>query len=262
MKDQVIIITGASSGIGRALAQALANKGAKLVLAARDVKRLDDLSASLPDAIAVPTDVTDPDACRNLVERAVSHYGRIDVLVNNAGISMTVYFDQIQDLSLFRKIMDVNYFGSVYCTYYALPHLKASRGLIVAISSVTGKTGVPTRTAYAASKHAMQGFFDSLRIELLGTGVDVLVVSPGYVQSEVRIRALGADAKPLGHSHIEESNAMTAEACADIIVSAMERRARDIIIASWRIKLAQWLKLIAPSRLDKMALQAVKSGRS
>ncbi len=262
MKEQVIIITGASSGIGHALASALGQKGAKLVLAARDEERLKALAANLPDAIVVPTDVTDPQACRALVERAVEHYGRIDALVNNAGISMTVYFDQIKDLSLFHKIMDVNYFGSVYCTYYALPHLKASRGLIVAVSSVTGKTGVPTRTAYAASKHAMQGFFDSLRIELLGTGVDVLVVSPGYVQSEVRIRALGADAQPLGHSHIEEAHAMTAEACANIIVEAMERRARDVIIASWRIKLGPWLKLLAPQLLDKMALRAVQSGRS
>jgi NAD(P)-dependent dehydrogenase (short-subunit alcohol dehydrogenase family) len=144
--------------------------------------------------------VTQPEACQQLVEKAIATFGQIDSLINNAGISMVTRFDEITDLSIFEQVMQVNYLGAVYCTHYALPYLKASRGLLVAISSLCGKTAVPTRSGYVASKHAMQGFFDTLRIELRGTGVDVLVVSPGFVATDIRERALGANGQPLGQS--------------------------------------------------------------
>lgn len=262
MKDKVVIITGASSGIGKSLAHELGKAGAKLALAGRNEEALQEVSSHYPDLLVVPTDVTDEAQCKALVEKTVAHFGGIDVLVNNAGITMQTFFDDIQDLSLFHKIMDVNYFGTVYCTFYALPHIKIAKGLVVGISSVSGKVGVPTRTAYCGSKHAMEGFLRSLRIELMETGVDVTVVSPGYVQSEIRKRALGADAKPAGKSKIDESKIMTAEDCAREIHEAMQERKRDLIVAI-NPEIKQVLeKLLIPKAIDEFAYQAIKSGKS
>ncbi len=193
--NKTIVITGASAGIGRSLSISLAQQGANLVLAARNQEALAETLATYTKqggkAIAVPTDVAQPEACQQLIENAIAAFGQIDVLVNNAGISMLTRFDEVTDLSIFEQVMRVNYLGAVYCSYYALPYLKANRGLLVAISSLCGKTAVPTRTGYVASKHAMQGFFDTLRIELRRSGVDVLVVSPGFVATDIRQRALG-----------------------------------------------------------------------
>jgi len=261
MKDKVVIITGASSGIGKALAHELGKAGAKLVLAARREEALQAIAAQFSDTLVVKTDVTVEAQCRNLIEETVKNFGKIDVLVNNAGISMQVKFDEIQDLILFHKIMNVNYFGMVYCTHFALPHLKKSKGLIVGISSMTGKIGVPTRTAYAASKHAMQGFLDSLRVELMETGVDVSVISPGFVQSEVRMNALGANANPTGESRIDESSIMSAEECARQIHDAIVNRKRDVIIAeSFRSKIAPLLKLLVPKIVDNVSRKGMESG--
>jgi len=229
--DQVIIVTGASEGIGRALCMALAPQRPRLVLAARNEARLQSLQETLEAAgaysIAIPTDVTDLAACRVLIDRTIEEYGRLDVLVNNAGGTMWTPFEEIRDLSIFDRLMRVNYLGSVYCTYYALPHLKRSRGRIVAVSSVAGLTGVPSRTAYAASKHALFGFFDSLRVELMGSGVSVTMVAPDFVLSEIHRRALGGDGQPLGVSPMQESKIMTAETCAALKVQAIERRDLD-----------------------------------
>ena len=262
MRDQVIIITGASSGIGAALARELGRQGAKLALAARDESRLQAIVDEYPGTLIVPTDVTDEAACRQLVQKTVDHFGRLDVLVNNAGVTMWAMFEEIDDLSMFRKIMDVNYFGAVYCTHAALPHLKESGGLLVGVSSLTGKTGVPTRTGYAASKHAMQGFFDSLRIELMDTGVDVCVISPGFVRTEMRERAFGADGQPLGESHIDETGVISAEEAARMMAATIKERRRELVMGSFRIKLGMWLKLIAPSIVDNMARKAIDTGKS
>jgi len=153
-------------------------------------------------AIVVPTDVSRQALCEGLIERTLQEFGRVDTLVNNAGVTMWARFDELQDLAPLERIMQVNYFGSLYCTYAALPHLKQTRGRIVAVSSLTGKTGVPTRSGYAASKHAMVGFFDSLRIELAGSGVSVTIVYPDFVATETRQRAFGPDGKPLGQSPV------------------------------------------------------------
>jgi len=194
---RVIVITGASEGIGRALARAFAPQRPKLVLAARNRERLESIasecSALGAEACVVPTDVTEADACRALVDSAVAEFGAIDVLVNNAGGSMWTRLDEIRDLTIFERLMRLNYLGSVYPTYFALPQLKRSQGRIVALASMAGVLGVPTRTAYAASKHAMIGFFDSLRAELMGSGVSVTVVCPHFVVSEIHRRALGPD---------------------------------------------------------------------
>jgi short-subunit dehydrogenase len=262
--EKVVIITGASSGIGRELAHQLADQGAWLSLAARNIERLEAAKAECQmrggKAIVVPTDVTIPALCADLVRRTVEEYGRIDALVNNAGITMWGNFEEVSDLNIFEQIMRVNYLGSLYCTHYALPHLKRAKGLIVGISSLTGKTGVPTRSGYSASKHAMVGFFDSLRIEVAPYGVSVTMIYPGFVASEVRARAFGPDGKPLVTSPVREGEVMPVETCARLIVSAMTKRKRELVM-TLRGKLGQWLKLIAPGLVDRIASQAIKAGR-
>jgi short-subunit dehydrogenase len=260
---KTLVITGASSGIGEALARAFAARGDNVVLAARNEEALVRVAAACERAggkpLSVRTDVTDPEQCRALVDEAVERFGGVDVLVNNAGLSMWARFEEVTDLSLFERIMRVNYLGSVYCTHHALPHLKRARGLVVAISSLTGKTGVPTRSGYAASKHAMQGFFDSLRIELLGSGVDVLVASPGFVRTGIRERVLGADGKPTGASPREEDGAgtMSVEECTRILVRAIDRREREVVMTATG-KVGMWAKLLVPGLVDRVALRAVR----
>ncbi len=261
-EGKAIIITGASSGIGRALAVALAERGAHLALAARRKEPLEALVTTCRehggDALAVPTDVTDPEACRVLVERTVEAFGGVDVLVNNAGISMWARFDEVRDLSVFERLVRVNYLGAVYCTHYALPHVRARRGLLVAISSLSGKTGVPTRSGYAASKHALQGFFDSLRVELRHTGVDVLTVSPGFIATGVQRQALGADggAAPADAAPPDQgSHVMSVDACVARIVRAMERRRRDVVMTG-QGKVGMFVRLVAPGLVDRIAARA------
>jgi short-subunit dehydrogenase len=261
-RDKVVIVTGASAGIGKLLATELAKRGAKLVLAARDGKALAevvDACGGAGHAIAVPTDVAEPTQCERLVAKAVEAFGGVDVLVNNAGISMWARFEEITDLSVFDRLMRVNYLGAVYCTHYALPWIKQRRGLLVAVSSLTGKTGVPTRSAYGATKHAMQGFFDALRVELRGTGVDVLVVSPGFVATDIRARALGPSGKARGESPRDESgrDTMSVEECVAIIVDAMARRRREVVMTA-KAKLGMALKLVAPGLVDAIAARAVR----
>jgi NAD(P)-dependent dehydrogenase (short-subunit alcohol dehydrogenase family) len=263
-KDQVVIVTGSSSGIGWELALQLADQGARLVLAARRAEKLAELAekcrARGGQVLAVPTDVTRSNACRILIEQAAAAYGRIDMLVNNAGSTMWARFDEVTDLTIFEKIIQVNYLGSLYCTYYALPHLKSSRGRIVAVSSLTGKAGVPTRSGYAASKHAMAGFFDSLRIELEGSGVTVTVVYPGFVATGVQARAYGPDGTPLGRNPLQVDQVMSTEECARLILRAAARRRREEVM-TLRGKLGQWLKLIAPGLVDRIARQAIAQGK-
>ena len=263
-KDKVAIITGASSGIGRELAHQLSALGARLVLAARDEQRLSDVAehcAALgSEVITVPTDVRDKKQCAALIEQTVDHFHGIDVLINNAGITMSSEFALLKDTETLEEIMRVNYFGSMYCTFYALPYLKKSRGMLVGIASLTGKTGVPTRSGYAASKHAMAGFFDSLRIELLGSGVSVTMIYPGFVKTEVRERAFGADGQPLGQSHLDETQTMPVETCARLILRTAGKRKRELVMTA-KGKIGLWLKLIAPALVDRIALKSIRRGR-
>jgi len=266
--SNVVVLTGASSGIGRALARQLAAEGAWLVLAARSQDELEDAVRECLEAgagagaraIAVPTDVGDEAQCRALIERAVAEYGRIDTLVNNAGISMWARFDALRDLEGIERIMRVNYLGAVYCTFHALPHLKRARGRLVGVASLAGRTGVPTRTGYAASKHAMAGFFDSLRIELADDGVSVTMIYPGFVATGVRRHAVGPDGRPLGESPVQEDAVMTADECARLTLRAAARRQRELVMTA-RGKVGQWLRLVAPSLTDRIAARAIARGR-
>jgi short-subunit dehydrogenase len=262
--DKVVVVTGASQGIGKALCLELAAQRPGLVLAARDAVALEAVAADCrargAEALVVPTDVGDEASCRALVDRAVERFFGVDVLVNNAGLGMLARFEDVTDLSLYERLMRVNYLGSVYPTFYALPHLERSRGQIVAVSSLAGMNGVPMRTAYAATKHAQMGFFDSLRIELRDAGVAVTVIAPYFVQSEIRKRSPGPDGRTVEASPVKEGEIMSAEECARLIVRAMERRQR-MLVMSVKGKLGRWAKLIAPGLVDRMAAEAVRKGR-
>jgi len=250
--EKAVVVTGASEGIGRALCKTLAAQGAWLTLAARNQKRLEELAAEVEDlggkARVRPTDVTDRDACAGLIEDAVEKWGRLDALVANAGRTIWTRFEDIEDLEIFEKIMRLNYFGALYCAYYALPHLKAAKGMIVAVSSVAGVTGTPERTAYSASKHAMFGLFDSLRVELKDTGVTVTMAAPDFVASEIHRRALGQDGAPLGESPVDYSTVMSANQCARLIVRGMESRKR-VVLGSARTKFAYYFEPFVPGAI-------------
>jgi len=263
MKDNVVIITGASKGIGAELARQLAAKGAKLVLAARNEKELEAVAEECRKAgaavVTVKADVAVERDCQAIVAGAAVAFGRVDTLVNNAGVSMWARFEDIEDVSVLERIMRVNYMGAVYCTRHALPHLRESRGRLVGISSLAGRTGVPTRTGYAASKHAMTGFFDSLRIELAGSGVTVTMVYPGFVSTGIRENATGPDGKPIMVSPVREGEVMTVEDCARRIVRGIERREREVVMTA-RGKMGLWLKLLAPGLVDRIARRAIEQG--
>lgn len=254
--NKCVVITGASDGIGRALAERLATHQTRLVLAARNRSKLDEVAIQCralgASVIVVPTDVAVETDCKALIDAACSEFGEIDILVNNAGISMWALFQEVENLDFFHRIMQVNYMGAVYCTYYALPHLQNTGGLIVAVSSLTGKMGVPTRTGYSASKHAMQGFFDSLRVELRNTPVDVCVVSPGFVATDIRRHAVGADGSPRGESpRLEDKNTMSLDDCVDLIVRAIQKRQRELVMTA-KARFGLWLRMIAPNFVDKL----------
>jgi short-subunit dehydrogenase len=261
---KVVLITGASAGIGRALALELAAQGASLALTARDAARLAEVASACAargaSALAVAGDVARADDCRRVVEATLARYGALDALVNNAGFTMWARFDAIADLTVFERLLAVNYLGAVYMTAAALPHLKASRGLLVAVASLAGLTGVPERSGYAASKHAMVGFFESLRIELAGSGVDVCLVAPDFVVSEIHRHAIGADGAPLGTTPMQESRIMSAGACARVIADAMRRRQR-LRLTSARGHLARWARLLAPGMVDRLAARAIRERR-
>ena len=263
-ENKTIIITGASEGIGRALALELAPHGPKLVLTARNRERLESLAVQCQAAgattLVCTCDVTGPGDCKSMIKQSIDRFGQIDILVNNAGATMWAEFSDVTDLLIFREIMDINYLGAVYCTHFALPHLLESQGLIVAISSLAGLTGVPSRTGYAASKHAMVGFFDSLRIELRKTGVDVSVIAPDFVVSQIHRRALKGDGERMGETPMQEKRIMSAEECARLIIGAMEKRQR-LLITSARGKFGRWLKLIAPGLIDRIAERAIRLRR-
>lgn len=263
-KDNVVILTGASTGIGEAMAHELARQGAWLALAARNAAKLETVAEACRAlggrALVVSTDVTDQEECRELVERTVAEYGRLDTLINNAGLSMWMKFEEVEDLSTLEYLTRVNYFGSMYCTYYALPHLKRTHGRIVAIASVAARTGIPTRTGYSASKHAMVGFFESLRIEVEDDGVSVTIAFPDFVASGMHTRSLGADGKPLGHNPLQVDKIMTSEECARLTLEGAARRKRQVIMSN-RSRFGQWLKLIAPGKVDEIAKRAIEKGR-
>jgi short-subunit dehydrogenase len=262
---KVFVITGASDGIGaemaRQIARSLAGEAA-LVLAARNQQKLEAVAQQCRDAgaraEAVMTDVAQEAQCRALVDKAVQLFGRIDALVNNAGLSAHALFSDVraQDLHWYEDLMRVNFWGAVWCTHAALPHLKQSRGSIVAVSSLAGLLGVPGRNAYSATKFAMAGFFEALRAELKPSGVSVTVAYPGVVATETRRRGYNAKGQAAGTSGLKEDDAMPVEVCARLIVDGMNARRREVVMTS-RGRIGRFLKLLAPGLVEDMALRAL-----
>jgi NAD(P)-dependent dehydrogenase (short-subunit alcohol dehydrogenase family) len=208
------------------------------------------------EAFALRCDVADAEQCQALIETAVDRLGSLDMLINNAGISTWATVEETTDDALFERVMRVNYLGAVSCTRAALPHLRESSGLLVAVSSLTGLFGVPTRAAYSASKHAMQGFFDSLRVELMGSGVDVLVISPGFVATDIRDRLLGQDGEPLSRMRQAKGD-MPLETCLDQMMAAIRSRRRELVMTRLA-RLGRWLQLIVPGLVDRLAAREIR----
>jgi short-subunit dehydrogenase len=262
--SKVIVITGASDGIGAELARQWAARDREdmaLVLAARSVDKLEAVAAACRASgartLVQRCDVGVQADCQALVDAAMRAFGRIDTLVNNAGMSAHATFEQVQDLSWYETLMRINHWGSVWCTHAALPHLRDSRGRLVAVASLAGLVGVPGRTAYSGTKAAMIGFFESLRVELMGSGVSVTIAYPGVVATETRYRGFGPDGQPAGRSGLDERGAMSVQTCARLIVDGTEARKRDIVMTA-KGKFGRWMKLIAPSLVDRMAVKALK----
>jgi short-subunit dehydrogenase len=230
-----------------------------VVIAARRAERLEKIAEQCRmfcgEVLVVPTDVSDEVQCKALIEKTIAKYGKLDMLINNAGMAASALFDEFPDLCLFKRTMDINFYGAVYCTYYALPYLKKMQGRIVAISSLGGKTAIPYNTPYCASKYAMHGFYDSLRRELYQSGVSCTVVCPSWVATEFHESQLNQDGIPRGSPGraYYTKRTMTSDQCAKIVLDAAEKRRREVLMGPGT--LATWLKLIAPGFLDWFAVK-------
>lgn len=256
-KDKVIIVTGASSGIGLASVRKFASLGAKVVLAARSLDKLEKIASDLNQKFAahnsqliahcIKTDVTKEEDCKNLIDQTVRHFGKIDVLVNNAGISMRAVFKDL-DLTVMKSLMDTNFWGTVYCTKYALPYLLKSKGSVVGVISTAGYVGLPARTGYSASKFAVRGFLETLRIEHLYDGLHVMIFAPGFTTSNIRNVALTADGSPQGETPRNEERMMSAERVARIMARGIMKRKTHMVLTP-----LGKATLIANRRLPRMA---------
>lgn len=254
MNDKVVLITGASSGIGRALAFTFGREGAKLVICARNQQAIEVVANELRQAnittLALSADVSVEADVKRLVEQTITQFGRIDVLINNAGITMrSLVIDT--DPAVIQKVMDINFMGTVYATRYALPHIQQTKGSIVGISSIAGYRGLPVRAGYSASKFAMNGFLEALRTELLRSGVHVLTACPGFTASNIRYSALDAHGQVAGETMRDEGSMMTAEECAAHILQAVKHRRRELVLTT-QGKLTVFLNKWLPGLTDRL----------
>ena len=263
MKGKVVIITGASSGIGKACAEAFGRAGAKVVITGRREEALRQASGELTalgiDHRVVVADVSVERDNQETIRQTVAHYGRIDVLINNAGITMRAMFEEA-DVSVIKKVMDTNFYGTVYATKYALPYLRQTKGSVVGISSIAGYRGLPVRSGYSASKFAVQGFLEALRTELLHQGVHVLVACPGFTTSNIRNVALVKDGSVGGESTRDEEKMMPAEEVAQHILRATRRRQRDLILTT-QGRLTVFLNKWFPAFMDRMVYNTLAKER-
>lgn len=250
----MVIITGASSGIGKACAGTFLKNGYSVVISGRNSAKLNEVAVALDPSgsrlLAVTADVSREDDCKALVQAAVQKFGKIDVLINNAGISMRALFADL-DLSVIRQLMDTNFWGTVYCTKFALPYLLEAKGSVVGVSSIAGKKGLPGRTGYSSSKFAMEGFLETLRTENLKKDLHVLVACPGFTATDIRNTALSADGTTQGESPRDEQKMMTADEVANEIFTAVVKRKRDLILTG-NGKLTVWLNKFFPAMMDKL----------
>ena len=259
MKDKVVLITGASSGIGRALAFVFGREGAHIVICGRQADALqlvtNELQQAGIDVFSLTADVSVEADVKQLIEQTIARFGRLDILINNAGISMrSLLIDT--DPAVIQKVMDINFMGTVYATRYALPYILQTKGSIVGISSIAGYRGLPVRSGYSASKFAMNGFLEALRTELLYTGVHVLTACPGFTASNIRVSALDAHGQAKGETMRDESSMMSAEECADHILRAVKNRKRELILTT-QGKLTVFLNKLFPALVDKLSFNTL-----
>lgn len=259
-KNKVVIVTGATSGIGLALVKAFGKEGAIVCYTGRNKEKLEEAAKEINEVcdqhFPILADVSRAEDNNRMVSEILQRYGRIDILVNNAGISMRALFEDLE-MEVFHKVMDINFYGTVYATKACLPEILKNKGAIVAISSINGYRGTPARTAYTASKFAMNGFMESLRTEVMYRGVQTLVVCPGFTESNIRNAALNAEGKPQGESPRDEGKMMTAEEVAEQTLSALRNNKREIVLTT-QGKLAVFLNKWLPSRMDKIVYNVMK----
>ncbi len=257
--DAVVVITGASSGIGLACAREFFRFGCRVVVAARNLPALEELKKELdPQGVRVlicQTDVTKEADCQRLIDATISQFGGIDILINNAGITMRALLKDV-DLDVLKQLMDVNFWGMVYCTKFAMPYLLASKGSVVGMSSVAGYKGLPTRSGYSATKFAMEGFLETLRIESMRTGLHVLIARPGFVATNIRNTMLSANGTEQGESHKDEAKSMSPSEVAQQLFIAVEKRKSYMILSSTAL-LSFWLNKFFPAWVDRLVFQHV-----
>lgn len=251
-KDKVVIVTGGTDGIGKALVEELLEAGAKVATCGRDNDKLYRLQSNYPSSPlhTMVADVSNENDCRRLVETTTKFFGGVDILINNAGISMRAMLQEAS-IDVIRKVMEINFFGTVYCTKYALNSIVERKGTVVGVSSVAGYRGLPGRTGYNASKFAMQGFLEALRTELLDSGVNVMWVCPGFTTSNIRNASLQKDGSTQGFSTLDESSLMTAEECAVITLKSIAKRKRTVVY-TFEDKRTIWLNKLFPRLTDRL----------
>ena len=250
MQNKIVVITGGSSGIGKALVQAALSRGARVAVCARSIDKLQAMFAPSASLFCFRADVSIEADCRAFIDATVQRWGGVDVLINNAGISMRALF-QDTDLHVIRELMDVNFWGAVYCSKFTLPYILKNKGVIVGVSSIAGYRGLPGRTGYSASKFAMQGFLESLRTELLHSGAHVMWVSPGFIASNIRNVARSGNGSAQGETPLDESKLMSPEECAGLILDAVEKRKRTIVMTG-QGKLTVLINKLFPGLADKL----------
>jgi short-subunit dehydrogenase len=259
MKDKVVVITGGSSGIGKALAEVFGKNGAKVLITGRNKADLElaiaDLRRKSISAESFVADVSIENDNQRMAAEAIRLFGRIDVLINNAGITMRALFNEL-DLSVVKRVMDVNFYGVLYATKACLPEIIKNKGSIVGISSIAGFRGLPERTGYCASKFALNGFLEVLRTEMLYNGVHVLTAAPGFTASNIRKKALTKDGSAQGESQRDEENMMTAEDCAQHIYNATIKR-KNFLILTTQGKAAVWVNKLFPKLADRLVYKTM-----
>jgi NAD(P)-dependent dehydrogenase (short-subunit alcohol dehydrogenase family) len=260
-KGKVVVVTGASSGIGLAISREFARAGSSIAMVARSGDRLaehvDEINSNGGEAVAIVTDVTDEGQCQLMVEKCIERFGRLDILINNAGISMRASFIDT-DINVLRRVMEVNFWGTVNCTKYALPHIIANKGVLVGISSVAGFHGLPGRTGYSASKFAMHGFLETIRIEHFFSGMHVMILAPGFTASNIRYHALTADGREQGETPRKEEKMMQPEYVARWVLKGIRKKKRNKIL-TWNGRFIAFFQRIIPWIVDWAIFRSMDS---
>ena len=251
-ENKIVVITGGTDGIGKALVAGFLQKAASVATCSRTEEKLSELKKEFAgkSLFTMVADVSKENDCRNFIEKTLEYFGKIDILINNAGISMRAEFKET-NLDTLKKVMDINFWGAVYCTKFALDSIIKSKGTIVGVSSVAGFRGLPGRSGYSASKFALNGWLEALRTELLKTGVNVMWVCPGFTKSNIRNAALNKNAQPQKESPLEEDKLMTAQECATHIMNAIKKRKRTIVL-TFTGKETVYLNKLFPGLTDKL----------